>query len=68
MTDERCQRKFWGKPDAITQICAGESNDEKDTCMGDSGGPLVVKGSDNRWHLVGITSYGVGPCGNLFFY
>ena len=32
-----------------------------DTCQGDSGGPLMMF-SDERWYVVGITSYGVG-CG-----
>ena len=47
----------------ITQICAGRNGGNKDTCQGDSGGPLVSKGTDGRWYLVGITSYGYG-CGN----
>lgn len=33
LTDERCVRKFWGKPDPKIQLCAGETYDEKDTCQ-----------------------------------
>lgn len=47
--------------DPNVQVCAGIRG--KDTCQGDSGGPLVSKGSDGRWYLVGITSYGNG-CGD----
>ena len=32
------------------------------TCQGDSGGPLVVNGGDNKWTLVGATSFGVSTC------
>ncbi|CAF1310126.1 unnamed protein product [Rotaria sordida] len=40
------------------QICAGELNGGIDTCQADSGGPLMVENSDNRWEIIGITSFG----------
>lgn len=30
----------------------------------DDGAPLAVRGSNGRWHLVGIASWGGNPCGN----
>ncbi|XP_072175569.1 uncharacterized protein [Diadema setosum] len=45
---------------ADSMICAGYQAGEVDTCSGDSGGPLMCEGTDGRWHLVGITSYGNG--------
>ena len=32
------------------------------TCQGDSGGPLVVNSGDNKWTVVGATSFGVSTC------
>mgnify|MGYP000421587673 CR=1 FL=1 len=42
-------------------LCAGFFSGVKDTCTGDSGGPLMVfDETSQRWHQVGITSFGVG--------
>jgi len=66
LTDSRCIQKFSPnyQIDQYTQLCAGETNQMRDTCQYDTGGPLVVRGYDGRWHLVGITSWGRNPCGN----
>ena len=31
--------------------------------QGDSGGPLMVRNSDQNYSLAGVTSFGVGDCG-----
>eukprot|EP00058_Branchiostoma_floridae_P019880 XP_002605370.1 hypothetical protein BRAFLDRAFT_74194 [Branchiostoma floridae] len=41
-------------------ICAGHWEGGADACSGDSGGPLVCAGADNRWYVIGITSWGDG--------
>jgi len=43
------------------EICAG-GEIGKDTCSGDGGSPLVCKSATGRWHVVGLTSWGIG-CG-----
>ena len=50
----------------ITQLCAGwKLKDDRDTSYGDSGGPIVCLAAVNKWHLVGITSYGEDGTGQL---
>ena len=60
-SDSYCVNRW--RTNTATQLCAGRVGSGKDTCQGDSGGPLVKRGSNGRWHLMGLTSYG-GVCGN----
>ena len=43
-----------------SMVCAGYPEGGKDSCQGDSGGPMVCKGSDGRYSVHGITSWGYG--------
>ena len=64
-TDDWC-KSYYDEMGAFflpaTQFCAGNPGENKDSCVGDSGGPLVSRGTDGRWYLIGVTSYGYG-CG-----
>jgi len=50
-----------------THICATGLEIGTGTCKGDSGGPLMrlFDIDEDRWELVGITSFGVDRCGNI---
>lgn len=61
LNDTECQEKF-KIVNTTVAICSGQEGENKDTCQGDSGGPLVVFEED-RWQIVGITSWGFG-CGD----
>lgn len=60
-----CQNRFGiSNIDPEIQVCAGEEGLGKDACWGDAGGPLSAKGDDNKWYVVGISSFGPSPCGD----
>ena len=46
--------------DASTALCA--RSPISSACNGDSGGPMVALGSDNKYRVVGVTSYGPADC------
>ncbi|KAL0821285.1 hypothetical protein ABMA28_005885 [Loxostege sticticalis] len=59
-----CNRHWCGVQDH--QLCAGNLSGGVDACQGDSGGPLQIKiplppsTSSRMYHIVGITSFGIG--------
>ena len=65
-SQSNCQKRFNFKV-TKNQVCFGEPF--KDTCSGDSGGPVQCYQpggwfSYGRWYQYGVTSFGVGECGN----
>lgn len=61
--DQVCQEAYGGKA-IITDvnICSVGINGSS-PCQGFGGAPVVLPGSDHRYHIVGIVSFGLG-CGN----
>ncbi|OWF54256.1 Hemicentin-1 [Mizuhopecten yessoensis] len=45
-------------------ICVDTREKHSPICFGDSGGPLVCKNQQNRWELIGVTSFGDPSCLN----
>jgi len=58
---EECKQKY-KEYFKETMICAAAEG--KDSCNGDSGGPMVVKEEDDKYHLIGIVSFGPKKCAN----
>jgi serine protease 56 len=58
--NSECQKKYLHRiSDDV--MCAGAKN--ADSCQGDSGGPLLMQLQNDRWIIVGITSWGI-RCGD----
>ncbi|KAJ8945718.1 hypothetical protein NQ314_009080 [Rhamnusium bicolor] len=51
--------------DLDTNICTGPLTGGVSICTGDSGGPLTYVRFDNRSEVIGISSWGITPCGTV---
>lgn len=69
--DKKCIETFNGTYssrfhyDSDSMICAGDTDNGRDTCAGDSGGPLQMPVDKQAcmWNVFGITSFGLAICG-----
>jgi secreted trypsin-like serine protease len=48
--------------DPSNMLCARDLDATQAACFGDSGGPLAVYGSDDKWYVIGVVSWGAVPC------
>ncbi|XP_012288929.1 trypsin-1 [Orussus abietinus] len=54
---QECRDSPLGSHVTSSMLCAFKNN--TDTCQGDSGGPLALKREDQRYELIGVTSWGL---------
>lgn len=66
LNKKKCNQRHGGGNfvfDFKKNICVGERETLATACQGDSGGPLVIKNDqDEKWYLIGATSYGPSDC------
>jgi len=58
VTTATCNQQYGAGSITARMLCAGRAG--KDACQGDSGGPFVRQGTNGRWYLYGVTSWGNG--------
>ncbi|NXN87974.1 CEL2A elastase, partial [Bombycilla garrulus] len=59
------KRSWWGSIVKNTMVCAG-GDGVTSSCNGDSGGPLNCQGSDGKWEVHGIVSFGSSLSCNFY--
>ena len=58
--EANCDR--WTPSIPNKMVCAKNREQANSGCHGDSGGPFVCQGSNGRWSLQGVVSWGSGRC------
>lgn len=66
VSSQDCKKNYGSASITNNMLCAGILGAGVDACQGDSGGPLVCKKDNNRWYLVGTTSWGWGCAGRYY--
>ncbi|KAJ8945720.1 hypothetical protein NQ314_009082 [Rhamnusium bicolor] len=51
--------------DLDTNICTGPLTGGSSICTGDSGGPLIYSRWNSTIEVIGISSWGITPCGRV---
>jgi secreted trypsin-like serine protease len=68
LTFAQCQQSYAGSQFYETAMICASSNSATTPCQADQGGPLVVKQPDNRWYMIGISSWNIGCSARPFVY
>ena len=59
-SEQLCVNKSGIQLNTTTAFCAGDGRGGEDACSGDSGGAFVREGTDSKWVVIGVASWGNG--------